>query len=352
MVVDTALTELDRLHARIASRFARAKPRARVRAYVAGLAAGLERKNGWTLAEQAGEVSPDGMQRLLRKADWDVDGVRDDVRDYVVEHLGSADGVLIVDETGFLKKGLRSAGVQRQYAPARGRYPHGTAGRIENPPEGVPQPDRDVPGVRLRPWARVDRPGAGGTSHAQRGGDLPKSWTEDRDRCRAAGVPDDVAFATKTVQAREMIARALAAGVPFAWVIADEVYGQDSDLRLWLESQGVARVVLQEHADRHHRRRHLAPRGRTHRRAAGAGLAQLQHRRGCARRTHQRVGADRDPRRLAGWAGALAAGPAFHRDRGTGLLRLLWAAGDQLGGAGSCRRFALARRGTLPAGER
>ncbi len=130
VVVDGALAELDRVHARIAPRFARAEPRARVRDYVTGLAAGLERKNGWTLAEQAGEVSPDGMQRLLRRADWDVDGVRDDVRDYVVEHLGSPEGVLIVDETGFLKKGTRSAGVQRQYS--------GTAGRIENPPEGVP----------------------------------------------------------------------------------------------------------------------------------------------------------------------------------------------------------------------
>ena len=219
MVVDTALTELNRLHARIASRFARAEPRARVRAYVAGLAAGLERKNGWTLAEQAGEVSPDGMQRLLRKADWDVDGVRDDVRDYVVEHLGSADGVLIVDETGFLKKGLRSAGVQRQYSE--------TAGRIENSQIGT-----FLAYASPRGHAPIDRELY-----------LPKSWTEDRDRCRAAGVPDDVEFATKTVQARAMIARAVAADVPFAWVTADEVYGQDTDLRLWLEAQDVAHVL-------------------------------------------------------------------------------------------------------------
>src|SRR5579862_487673 len=113
MVVDLVAGELDRLHELIAGRFARAEPRARVRAYVSGLVAGLERKNGWTLAEQAGEASPDGMQRLLRWADWDVDGVRDDVRDYVVEHLGDAGGVLIADETGFIKKGTRSAGVQR-----------------------------------------------------------------------------------------------------------------------------------------------------------------------------------------------------------------------------------------------
>src|SRR5215471_3604250 len=121
VVVDLAGDELDRLHARIAGRFARAEPRARVRRYVSGLVAGLERKNGWTLAEQAGEVSPDGMQRLLRKADWDVDGVRDDVRDYVVEQLGDEDGVLIADDTGFLKKGIRSAGVQRQYSGTAGR---------------------------------------------------------------------------------------------------------------------------------------------------------------------------------------------------------------------------------------
>jgi hypothetical protein len=129
VVVDLAGDELDRLHARIAGRFARAEPRARVRRYVSGLVAGLERKNGRTLAEQAGEASPDGMQRLLRKADWDVDGVRDDVRDYVIENLGDPGGVLIADETGFVKKGTRSAGVQRQYS--------GTAGRTENCQVGV-----------------------------------------------------------------------------------------------------------------------------------------------------------------------------------------------------------------------
>jgi len=101
MMVDLAAGELDRVHERIAGRFGRAEPRARVREYVSGLVTGLERKNGWTLAERAGEVSPDGMQRLLRRADWDVDGVRDDVRDYVIEHLGDPGGVLIADETGF-----------------------------------------------------------------------------------------------------------------------------------------------------------------------------------------------------------------------------------------------------------
>jgi SRSO17 transposase len=124
VVVDVVMADLDRLHDRAASRFARAEPRARVREYVSGLVAGLERKNGWTLAERAGESSPDGMQRLLRWADWDIDGVRDDVREHVVERLGSREGVLILDDTGFVKKGVRSAGVQRQYS--------GTAGRVEN----------------------------------------------------------------------------------------------------------------------------------------------------------------------------------------------------------------------------
>src|SRR5947208_8611378 len=124
MMMDLVAAGLDELHERISGRFARAEPRARVREYVSGLVTGLERKNGWTLAERAGDVSPDGMQRLLRRADWDVDGVRDDVRDYVIEHLGDGQGVLIGDETGFIKKGRRSAGVQRQYS--------GTAGRTEN----------------------------------------------------------------------------------------------------------------------------------------------------------------------------------------------------------------------------
>ncbi|WP_432489554.1 IS701 family transposase [Kineococcus sp. SYSU DK018] len=219
MVVDAALAELDRVHARIAGRFGRAEPRARVRAYVTGLAAGLERKNGWTLAEQAGEVSPDGMQRLLRRADWDVDGVRDDVRDYVVEHLGSPDGVLIVDETGFLKKGARSAGVQRQYS--------GTASRIENCQLGT-----FLAYASARGHALIDRELY-----------LPQSWTEDRDRCRAAGIGDDVEFATKPQQAIAMIARAFDAGVPFAWVTADEAYGQAAYLRVWLEDRDAAHVL-------------------------------------------------------------------------------------------------------------
>jgi SRSO17 transposase len=219
VVVDVVAAELDRVHERIGGRFARAEPRARVREYVSGLVAGLERKNGWTLAERAGEAGPDGMQRLLRRADWDVDGVRDDVRGYVVEHLGGRDGVLIADETGFLKKGTRSAGVQRQYS--------GTAGRTENCQVGT-----FLAYASARGHALIDRQLY-----------LPQSWIEDRDRCRAAGIPDEVEFTTKPRQAQVMIGRAIDAGVPFAWFTADEAYGQAKYLRVWLEERDVFHVL-------------------------------------------------------------------------------------------------------------
>ena len=225
MVVDLVAAELDQVHERIAGRFARAEPRARVREYLSGLVAGLERKNGWTLAERAGEVSPDGMQRLLRRADWNIDGVRDDVRDYVIEHLGDGDGVLIADETGFVKKGTRSAGVQRQYS--------GTAGRTENCQVGT-----------FLAYAS-----AGGHALIDRELYLPQSWAGDRDRCRAAGIPDEVEFTTKPRQAQAMISRAIAAGVPFAWFTADEAYGQAKYLQAWLEDQDVFYVVAIRRSD-------------------------------------------------------------------------------------------------------
>jgi SRSO17 transposase len=217
--VDEWAAGLEVLHARIAPRFARSEPRERVLAYVRGLLAPLERKNSWTLAEQAGEAIPDGMQRLLADADWDADAVRDDVRDYVVEHLGDRAGVLVVDETGFLKKGSRSAGVARQYS--------GTAGRIENCQIGV-----------FLGYA---------TSTARTFLDrelyLPRAWTEDQDRCRQAGVPDAVEFATKPELAMTMITRALDAGVPAGWVTGDEVYGQHYRLRRMLEERGMPYVL-------------------------------------------------------------------------------------------------------------
>jgi len=194
--------ELEALCERLAPRFGRVEVR-RAIGFLHGLLSGAERKNGWQLAEQAGDTTPDGMQRLLNHARWDADEVRDDLRDYVVEHLGDPSGVLVIDETGFLKKGTKSAGVQRQYS--------GTAGRIENCQIGV-----FVAYASPRGHALIDRELY-----------LPESWTEDRPRCREAGVPDRVEFHTKPQLARRMLARALDAGVPVAWVTADEVYGQD-----------------------------------------------------------------------------------------------------------------------------
>jgi SRSO17 transposase len=205
---------LEALHTRIAGRFARAEPRRRVLAYLRGLLGNVGRKNGWQLAEHAGERTPDGMQRLLATADWDPDLVRDDLRAYVVEHLGDPGGVLVVDETGFLKKGTTSVGVQRQYS--------GTAGKVDNCQLGV-----------FLAYAS-----AKGRAFIDRELYLPKAWTEDRARCRAARAPEQVGFRTKPQLARVMLERALEAGVPASWVTADEVYGQDPALRDWLGAAG------------------------------------------------------------------------------------------------------------------
>jgi SRSO17 transposase len=207
------------LHARIAGRFRRSEVRDRVRRYLAGLLERVERKNGWQLAEHLGEAGPQGVQRLLNAARWDADAVRDDLRAYVIEHLGDPGGVLIVDETGFLKKGTKSVGVQRQYS--------GTAGRIENCQVGV-----------FLAYA-----GSAGRAFLDRELYLPKEWAADDARRREAGVPPDAAFATKPRLARRMLERAFAAGVPAAWVAGDAVYGDASDLRRWLEGQGAAYVL-------------------------------------------------------------------------------------------------------------
>ena len=179
----------------------------------------MERKNGWQLAEQAGDATPYGVQRLLSTYCWDADLVRDDLAGYVVEHLGDTDGVLVVDETGFLKKGNKSAGVQRQYS--------GTAGRIENCQIGV-----FLAYVSAKGRTLLDRELY-----------LPQVWTEDRERRREAGVPEDVGFQTKPQLAQRMLERALESGVPFGWVAGDEVYGNDRNLRLWLEREGIAHVL-------------------------------------------------------------------------------------------------------------
>lgn len=205
---------------RFAARFPRVESRRQMRFYLRGLLSEAERKNGWTLAEVAGDGGPERMQRLLNFYAWDTDGLRNDVRDVVVECLGDAHrGVLIVDETGFLKKGAKSAGVARQYS--------GTAGRIENSQIGVFLAYASDHGRAL-----IDRELY-----------LPKEWTGDRARRGAAGIGEEVDFATKQVLAQRMIQRALDAKVPFGWVTADELYGQDTKFRLWLESRGMAHVV-------------------------------------------------------------------------------------------------------------
>ncbi|MET9663693.1 IS701 family transposase [Streptomyces sp. NPDC006510] len=206
--------------ARIAGRFGRVEPRASARAYLLGLLSKAERKNCWQLAEQAGPARPGPMQRLLRYARWDADAVRDDVRAYAVEHLGTDGAVLIVDETGLVKKGHASAGVQRQYT--------GTAGRIENSQVGV-----FLAYATSRGRALIDRRLY-----------LPEqSWCTDPERRRAAGIPDEVQFATKPRLAREMIAAALEAEVEAPWVTGDEAYGQDPQLRAALEARGTGYVM-------------------------------------------------------------------------------------------------------------
>ena len=210
---------LQALHARIAGRFGRAEPRRRVLAYLYGLLGNVGRKNGWQLAEHAGERTPDGMQRLLATADWDPGLVRDDLCAYVVEHLGDSGAVLVVDETGFLKKGTTSVGVQRQYS--------GTAGKVDNCQLGV-----FLAYTSPRGRAFIDRELY-----------LPRCWTDDSDRCRAARVPVEVGFRTKPQLARVMLERALDAGMPASWVTADEAYGGDPALRGWLEDRGVSYVL-------------------------------------------------------------------------------------------------------------
>jgi SRSO17 transposase len=210
---------LSSLGQRIGGRFARAEPRRRALAYLQGLLSPLERKNGWQLAEEAGDSTPYGVQHLLGRAQWEADAVRNDLCAYVVEHLGDKRAVLSVDETGFVKKGEQSVGVQRQYS--------GTAGRIENCQIGV-----------FLVYASAQ-----GRTFLDRALYLPQAWTQDKPRCQQAGVPDTVAFATKPMLARQMIARALAAGVPARWVTGDSVYGNDGKLRCWLEAQRLAPVL-------------------------------------------------------------------------------------------------------------
>jgi SRSO17 transposase len=199
---------------RVAGRFARVEPRRRFAAFLDGMLAELPRKNCWTIAEHAGETSPGGMQHLVNRARWDTDGVGVDLREFVVAHLGERDAVLVVDETGDLKKGVCTVGVQRQYT--------GTAGRIENAQVAV----------YLTYTARA------GHAMIDRELYIPRSWIADPGRCAAAGIPDEVGFATKPALAAAMLTRAVEAGIPARWVTGDEVYGADPGLRAQLEALG------------------------------------------------------------------------------------------------------------------
>lgn len=203
----------------IGARFGRVEPRRRARAFVQGLLAGLPRVNCWTIAEHAGEQSPRAMQRLLASAVVDAEGLRDDLRSYVVEHLGDRAAVLVVDETGDVKKGTMTVAVQRQYT--------GTAGRVENAQVAV-----YLVYAAARGYAFIDRALY-----------LPRSWTDDPGRCQDAGVPKEVTFATKPALALAMITRAVDAGAPARWAAGDEVYGNDPKLRKGIAGHGLGFVL-------------------------------------------------------------------------------------------------------------
>lgn len=204
---------------RLAPYFERAEPRRRAMAYLRGLLSPAERKNSWQVAEMSGDATPYGVQHLLRRALWDPEAVRDALRHYIMQHLGDPEAVLVLDETGFLKKGRHSAGVARQYS--------GTAGRVENCQIGV------FLGYASR------------LGHALLDRELyvPQEWTEDPERCQQAGIPADRRFATKPQLARQMLARAFAAGTSAQWITGDSVYGDDRRLRAWLEAQPQAYVL-------------------------------------------------------------------------------------------------------------
>ena len=208
----------------IAPRFGRVEPRRRALAYLRGLLSAAERKNGWQLAEQAGDRTPDGMQDFLSRVHWEAELVRDDLRAYVAAHLGDEQAVL--DESGFLKKGDKSCGVQRQYS--------GTAGRIENCQIGVFLSYASRHGQAL-----IDRALY-----------LPHSWAADRLRRLGAGVPETVVFMTKPKLGAAMLERAFAAGMPCAWVVGDSVYGADYELRRCIEQHGRGYVMTVTSAQR------------------------------------------------------------------------------------------------------
>ncbi len=205
---------LGELHERVGHRFARSEARERVKRYLLGLLGRAERKNGWQLAEAIGERDPQGVQRLLNSAKWDADEVRDDLRSYVVEHLADEEtGILIVDETGFLKKGEKSVGVARQYT--------GTAGDTVNCQVG----------------AFLAYASKKGAAFVDRALYLPRAWANDAERRAEAGVPEGIVFRNKIELAERMLERVFAAGVPARWVVADSFYGRSHAFREWLEER-------------------------------------------------------------------------------------------------------------------
>lgn len=211
--------ELEEVARRIGPRFSRSEPRTRAMKYITGLLSSAERKNAWHLAEAVGEETPYGIQFFLSRAEWSADAVRDDLLQYMGDRLADKEAILVVDETGFLKKGVKSAGVARQYS--------GTAGKIENSQVGVFLSSHSRHGQVL-----IDRELY-----------LPQEWTEDRQRCREAGIPDEREFLTKPQLAQRMLQRAMDAGLPFEWITADSIYGDARWLRLWLEERECSYVM-------------------------------------------------------------------------------------------------------------
>ncbi len=207
------------LHARLAPRFARPEPHRRVLAYLQGVLSETSRKNGWLLAEHAGETRPDGMQRLLSSTVWDTDGVRDDLRSYAIEKLGEVSAILAIDETSFPKRGKKSAGVGVQYC--------GTTGHVENCQGGV-----FLSYVPSQGHTLIDRELY-----------LPFDCIEDPERRRAVGIPDSIRFQTKPELARQMIERLVQSHLSITWVVADTVYGSNLDLRTWLERHQYSYVL-------------------------------------------------------------------------------------------------------------
>jgi SRSO17 transposase len=212
-IVRSWTEELEEVDERIAARFARSEVRERARDYLRGLLSAAERKNGWQLAEVVGNSTPYGLQHLLGRANWDTGAVRDDLREYVIEHLVGDESVLVVDETGFIKKGDKSVGVKRQYT--------GTVGKRENCQVGV-----FLAYASCRGQAFIDRELY-----------LPVEWVDDRERREQAGVPEEVGMRTRPELAKEMLGRALEGGVKARWVVADSVYGDTRRLGMFLEER-------------------------------------------------------------------------------------------------------------------